>query len=316
MEHFTPAKMSKYMTRKWLTLIIGGIILVSALGSSVYIVDQTQQAVITRFGRYYETKGEGLQFKMPFGIDRHYLVSTRTEREEVFGFRSGQGGIITARNPNESMILTGDLNIVDIGWVIQYQITDPRAWLFNVNDPVRTIRDVSRSVVNQLVGDRTFENIIGQGRNIIEVDGLALMNEIYQSYGLGITVNRVQLQGALPPPEVMQAFEAVNVATQERQRLFNEGQRAYNEVIPATNSEAIRVVSQAEGYQAERVNRANGDVARFNSVLAEYQRAPEVTRQRLYYEMMEEVFGKDQGTTIIDHNLSNFLPMLNLGGRR
>jgi membrane protease subunit HflK len=327
MEHFTPPKVGKYLNPAIITLVIGGIVLIILLATSVFIVDQTEEAVITRFGKYNTTKGPGLQFKLPFGIDKNYTVNVKTVQTEEFGFRTVSSGRNQAYNnagsfpisqytsqTSESTMLTGDLNIVDVEWIIQYLVSDPKAWTFNVNDRVRTIRDVSRSVINMLVGDRAIMDIMGLERSAIEAEGIAMMNETFRGYGLGIDVIAVKLQNVTPPAGVQQAFEDVNKAMQDKERLINEGQQAYNEEIPKTKGEAERRIQEAQGYARERVNRANGDVARFNAVYREYIRSPEVTRQRLYYEMIEEVFKDEKGTALIDRSLRNFLPMMNLNG--
>jgi membrane protease subunit HflK len=220
---------------------------------------------------------------------------------------------------DEITMLTGDRNIIDVQWNVLYHIGDAFAWTFNVRESERIpmIRDVSRMVINQLVGDRAITNIMRGGRTAIESESVVMMNELFKNYGLGIIVDEVKLEGATPPQgKVQEAFDDVNRAGQDRERLINEGQQAYNAEIPKARGEAQRLILIAQGYATERVNRAQGDVARFNSVLAEYQRAPEVTRQRLYYEMMEEVFGDEKNTTLVDHHLRNFLPMMNLGGQR
>jgi len=326
MEHFTPQKVGKYLNPAVLTLAVLGIILVILLGTSIYIVDQTEEAVITRFGRYIATKGPGLHFKLPFGVDRNYTVNVKTVQTQEFGFRSvrsGQSQLYQnkasfpvsqyASQTSESTMLTGDLNIIDVEWIIQYRIVDPRAWTFNVNERIATIRDVSRSAINMLVGDRAIMDIMGPERTAIEAAGAEFMNETFRGYGLGINVIAVKLQNIDPPAGVQQAFDDVNKAIQDMNRLINEGQQVYNEEIPKTTGEAEKMIQIAKGYATERVNRAKGDVARFNSVYDEYRRSPEVTRQRLYYEMVEEVFKGEEGTVIIDRNLKNFLPMMNLG---
>jgi membrane protease subunit HflK len=332
MEHFTPPKVGKYLNPAMITLVIGGIFVIVLLATSVFIVDQTEEAVITRFGKYNTTKGPGLQFKLPFGIDKNYTVNVKTVQTQEFGFRTVKGGRSPiysnqmsfpvsqyASQTSESTMLTGDLNIVDVEWIIQYRVSDPRAWTFNVNERIATIRDVSRSVINMLVGDRAIMDIMGVERSAIEAEGIAIMNETFRGYNLGIDVIAVKLQNVTPPSGVQQAFEDVNKAMQDRERLINEGQQVYNEEIPKTRGEAERLIQVAQGYATERVNRANGDVARFNAVYNEYRRSPDVTRQRLYIEMIEEVFKNEEGTVIIDRNLRNFLPMMNLnnsaGGR-
>jgi membrane protease subunit HflK len=183
-----------------------------------------------------------------------------------------------------------------------------------VNERERTIRDVSRSVINMLVGDRGIMDIMGPDRSVIETEGVAFMNETFRAYGLGISVIAVKLQNIDPPAGVQEAFDDVNKAEQDMNRLINEGQEAYNAAIPRARGEADRRVQIAQGYAAERVNNANGEVARFNSVYEEYRKAPDVTRRRLYYEMIEDVFGEDaEPSALIDRNLQNFLNLRNMG---
>ncbi|MDR1868966.1 MAG: FtsH protease activity modulator HflK [Treponema sp.] len=315
MTNFTPPKMGK-LSPKMLGVLAVGILLLIFMGTSVFIVDQAEEAVITRFGKYYITRGPGLQFKLPFGIDRNYTVNVKAVQTAQFGFSTVKSGIAStyASKTRESTMLTGDLNIVEVEWIIQYRITDSRAWVFNVMEKERTISDVSRSVINMLAGDRAIMDIMSPERSAIEIAGADLMNETFKSYGLGINVIAVKLQNIDPPAGVRQAFDDVNKAIQDMNRLINEGMQVYNEEIPKARGEAERVVLVAQGYASERVNRAKGDVARFNSVYDEYRRAPEVTRQRLYYEMVEEVFKDDEGMTIVDRNLRNFLPMMNVSG--
>jgi membrane protease subunit HflK len=314
MENVTPSKVSKLLNPLTIILVIIGIVVVVFLGTSVYIVDQTEEAVVTRFGRYLSTQGPGLQFKLPFGIDRHYIVNVKTVQTEQFGFRTLQSGVSStyATQTNESTMLTGDLNIVEVEWIIQYRITDPVAWTFNVMERTATIRDVSRSAINMLVGDRSIMNIMGPERSAIENAGAEFMNETFRGYGLGIDVIAVKLQNIDPPAGVQEAFDDVNKAEQDMNRLINEGQQAYNAEIPRAKGDAERRIQEAQGYATERVNRANGDVARFNSVYEEYRNAPDVTRQRLYYEMIEAVFLEDAKTVIIDRSFDNFLPLRNL----
>ena len=213
-------------------------------------------------------------------------------------------------------MLTGDLNIIDVEWIIQYQITDARAWLFNVEDQHKTIRDISQSVINMLVGDRTIFDVIGAERANIELQGQQLMNDLYKSYGLGVRVTTVKLQNIVPPKgSVQDAFEDVNKAIQDRSRLINEGKEAYNQAIPKASGEAQQTIQEAQGYATARVNQARGDVARFLAVLGEYRQAPDVVRTRLYYEMYDQVFGGAEGTDLIDKNLKNFLPLKSMGGQ-
>jgi len=310
---FTPPPTGKLNPKK-IGLILTGILVLIILFTSIFIVDQTEQAVITRFGKYVATKNPGLHIKLPFGIDKNYTVNVRTVQTQEFGYRTTRGGSrpVYIDQIKEATMLTGDLNIVDVEWIIQYRVSDPRAWTFNVYERIPTIRDVSRSVINMLVGDRAIMDIMGIERVSIEAEGITMMNEIFRGYDLGIDVIAVKLQNVTPPAGVQEAFEDVNKAMQDRERLINEGQQVYNEEIPRTRGQAEQLVQVAQGYAAERVNKANGDVARFNAVYDEYRRAPDVTRQRLYYEMVEEIFENEKDMTLIDRNLDNFLPMMNL----
>ncbi|MBR6215153.1 MAG: FtsH protease activity modulator HflK [Spirochaetaceae bacterium] len=291
------------------------IVLVLALaGTTMFKVDDTEQAVITRFGKYYKTVGAGLHLKAPFGIDRSYNVPIKVVQTEQFGFQTIKAGQVNQYKngiTKESTMLTGDLNIVDVEWSIQYRIVDPVAWLFNVQERKQTIRDISQSVINTLVGDRAFDTMESE-RSAIQTSALELMNENFKQLGLGINVILVQLQNIVPPEGVQQAFEDVNKAIQDKNRFINEGKEVYNAEIPRAQGEANQHVLVAEGYASERINRAQGDVARFNAVYEEYRKSPKVTRERLYLEAMESVFSEQQNSTLIDSKLDNMLPIKNL----
>lgn len=295
------------------TVII--IIGLALLATSFFVVDETEQAVITRFGKYYKTLGPGLQLKFPFGIDKCYTVPTKIIQTEQFGFKTlkeGQNSKYLNGITKESTMLTGDLNIVDVEWSIQYKITDPVAWLFNVKETKQTIRDISQSVVNTLVGDRAILDVMTSERSAIQESAVQLMNENFKALGLGIEVNTVQLQNVVPPAGVQDAFEDVNKAEQDKNRLINEGKEAYNTEIPKTQGEADQQVLIAQGYAAERINKAKGDVARFNAVYEEYKKSSVITRERLYLETMETIFKAQQNNTLIDKNLDNMLPIKNI----
>ena len=315
--HFKPPKASKLLNRGTITMVVIVVILLIFLGTSLYIVDQAEEAVLTRFGKYLTTTGPGLHFKLPFGIDRTYVVNVRNVQTEQFGFRTLSSGLSPTYVSNVSMssMLTGDLNMVDVEWIIQYRIVDPVAWTFNVMEKQQTIRDVSQSAINMLVGDRAIMDIMGFERSVIQAAGADYMNETFRGYGLGISVIAVQLQNTDPPAAVQEAFDDVNKAIQDRNRLINEGQQAYNELIPRTRGEADRMIQVAEGYATERINHAEGDVARFNAVYDEYRRSPDVTRRRLYYEMIEDVFQNTENTVIIDRRFNNFLPFRDLNSQ-
>ena len=298
--------------------VVGGLLLLAiTVFTSVYIVDQRETAVLLRLGRFLRTEDEGLHFKLPFGIDQNINVETEVVKTEEFGYRTDRPGVQTVFSaedfPNESVMLTGDLNIVDAEWSIQYRILRPKNYLFNVEDQEKTIRDISQSVINELIGDRAVADVISQERENVEFLGRERMNEIYDSYGLGISITAVKFRDVVPPKGAVQsAFEDVNKAIQDRNRFIEEGKEAFNQAIPLARGQAQQIVQEAEGYRAERVNRAEGDVAHFVAVYDEYRRAPQVTRSRLYYEMFEEVFQSADGTDLIDRNLDNFIPLKNL----
>ncbi len=288
---------------------------VAAGFSSVYVVDETENAVITRFGKYTQTVGSGLHVKLPFGIEKNYNVDIKTLRAEQFGFKTVKSGRNNEYKNNiseESEMLTGDLNIVDVEWVIQYKVTDPRQWLFNVYEKEQTIRDISRSVINTLVGDRAIFDVISSDRSTIQNLAQEQMNENFKALGLGINVTTVQFQNVVPPVEVQTAFEDVNKASQDMKRLINEGKEEYNKEIPKAQGEADRQIQVAEGYAAERVNMAKGDVARFNAVYDEYKRSPKATKERIYLETMAEIFGSETKPELIDSELENLVPVKNL----
>ena len=264
--------------------------------------------------------GPGLQYKIPL-IDKKFIVpGNKVVQTEQFGFKTTKSGSVNQYQNNitrESTMLTGDLNIVDVEWIIQYRIVDPRAWLFTVQEKDQTIRDISRSVINTLVGDRAILDVMSSERSNIENLAVSMMNEQFSQLGLGINVFAVKLQNIVPPEGVQDAFEDVNKAIQDMNRFINEGKESYNSEIPKAKGEADRQIQVADGYAAERVNKAKGDVARFNSVYEEYRKAPAVTRERLYLETMEEIFasGAEKNPALIDSGLDNVLPFKNLGGK-
>src|SRR5574344_700488 len=291
------AKPSTYI---WIIILL---LIISAAGSSFYVVDQTESP--------------GLHYKLPFGIDKNYLVKVTIIQTEQCGFKtvkSGRNNEYKNNIASESTMLTGDLNIVDVEWTIQYRITDPVKWLFGVEEKENTIRDISRSVINTLVGDRAILDVMSSERSTIENQAVVMMNNNFNQFGLGITVQSVKLQNIIPPTGVQDAFEDVNKAVQDMNRFINEGKEAYNAQIPKAQGEADQQLQIAEGYAAERVNMAKGDVARFNSVYEEYKKSPVVTKERIYLEAMDEIFGSDKKPDLIDGQLDNILPVKNLTG--
>ena len=310
------AKKFKLPGKKIVSWILFLIIAVITVSSTMFVVDETEQAVITRFGKYSKTLGPGLHIKAPFGIDKNYNVPVKVIQTEQFGFKTLKAGRENEYRNNitsESTMLTGDLNIVDVEWIIQYRIVDPKQWLFGVLEKQQTIRDISCSAINALVGDRAILDVMGSERSKIENLALDMMNENFKSLGLGINVIAVKLQNIVPPRGVQEAFEDVNKAIQDMNRFINEGKEAYNSEIPKAQGEADKQLQIAEGYAAERVNMAKGDVARFNAVYKEYARAPKITKDRIYLETMNEILGDEKKPTLIDGKLNNVLPIKSLG---
>ncbi len=298
-------------------LVIAGVFSLILLFTSFFIVDPQEEAAVLLLGKFSRIEGPGIHFKLPFGIEQNFNVPTQRVLKEEFGFRTEQAGIVTQYSSrdysDESIMLTGDLNIIDVEWIIQYKINDVKAWLFNVEDRNKTIRDISVSIINMLVGDRSIFDVIGSERANIEARSQELINGLFRKYKLGATVTTVKLQNIVPPKGAVQdAFEDVNKAIQDRSKLINEGKEAYNKAIPLARGDAEKTVQVAEGYAIERVNNARGDVARFLAVLSEYRKSPEVVRTRLYYEMYDDVFAGAENTDLIDKNLRNFIPLKNL----
>lgn len=302
---------------KWIVILA---LIVLAGVTSFYMVSATEQAVVTRFGKYIKTVGAGPHLKLPFGIDKHYNVPVTVELTKQYGFRTTKAGRNNEYRNNiteESTMLTGDLNLVEVEWTIYYRINDPVKWLFNVKERENTIDDVSRSVISTLIGDRSIQNVLSNARIPISEAGITMMNETFDKIGLGILVTNIQFQNIIAPEGVRDSFIDVTKAMQEMESSINEGKEAYNNEIPKAEGEAKRQEQIAEGYATERINQAKGDVARFNSVYEEYKRSPRVTKERIYLETMEEIFSDETKPTILDSELKNVVPFkdLNEGGK-
>ncbi len=299
----------------WSVALVIALIAIGVL-TSAYTIKTGHRGVVLRFGKYVETVMPGLHFKIPFGVDRVYEVYTEKVDTETFGFRSVKPGVRSRfdRDPQsrrESLILTGDLNVIDMEWIIQFKRQDPRKFLFNIQDPIQTIRDISESIIRRIVGDRSFDYVL-QNREEVNSIFEDELQEILDGYDSGIRVVNVRLQNVVPPEEVKDAFNEVNEAEQEKERLINQAQETYNREIPKARGEAERVINKSKGYAQERVNRAKGQTARFRDVLKEYRGAKEVTKRRLYLEAYEEILPKVNKIYIIDSEQQTILPLLDL----
>ncbi len=303
--------------RKPLWLIVIVIVLAVILAyTAFYTIPPGHKGVILRFGRYSGMVLPGLHFKIPFGVDTVFKVHTEQVDTESFGFKSVRPGIRTqyeksAATERESLMLTGDLNVIDVEWIIQFRREDPRKYLFNVQDPIKAIRDISESVNRRIVGNRSFDYVL-QNREEVNKMAQEELQKILDEYETGIRVVNVRLQNVVPPDPVKGAFNEVNEAQQEKERLINEAQETYNREIPKAKGTAERTINGARGFALERVNRAKGDVARFSAVLKEYGNAKEVTKQRLYLEAYQTILPNAKQIYIIDSEQKGLLPLLQL----
>ncbi|MCA9002406.1 MAG: FtsH protease activity modulator HflK [Planctomycetes bacterium] len=287
--------------------------------SSAFSVPAESEGVVLRFGKFKSTANSGLHFKLPYGIDRVMLVPVRRQLKQEFGF--GTGGNTNRYQssnqrewPDEKAMVTGDLNAALVEWVIQYRIENPQSYLFHVRNADDTLRDASESIMREVVGDRTVDEVITIGRQDIETEALIKLQDLVQSYKMGIKIDQVQLKDVNPPTRVQASFNEVNQAQQERESAINVANGEYNKSIPRARGEADQLIRTAEGYAAQRINEAEGDVSAFSAQLTEYVKAPEVTRQRLYLETMGDVLPKVGSKIILDKDAPGVVPLLELGG--
>jgi membrane protease subunit HflK len=298
-------------------LVVVAIVLAIILAyTAFYTIPPGNQGVLLRFGKYVGLVTPGLHFKVPFGVDTVLKVHTEQVDTESFGFKSIRPGIRTqyekgAATELESLMLTGDLNVIDVEWIVQFRREDPRKYLFNIRDPIMAIRDISESVNRRIVGNRSFDYVL-QNREEVNKMAQEELQKILDEYESGIRVVNVRLQNVVPPDPVKGAFNEVNEAQQEKERLINEAQETYNRQIPQAKGEAERAINGARGFALERVNHAKGDVARFSAVLKEYRNAKEVTKQRLYLEAYQTILPNAKEIYIIDSEQKGLLPLLQL----
>lgn len=283
--------------------------------TSIYTVEAESQAVVLRFGKYINTVDPGLRFKLPFGVDQVSILPVKRQLKQEFGFGTQGGTNVTqfsSEQEAERSMVTGDLNAATVEWIIQYRIQEPKLFLFKVRNPGETLRDISESVMRTVVGDRTVDEVITVGRQEIEADALIQLQEIVNKYELGLSIDQVQLKNVNPPMPVQPSFNEVNQAEQEREKMINVANGEYNKVVPRASGEAEQKIQAAEGYALKRVNEAEGDVSRFTAVMTEFEKAPEVTKRRIYIETMRDVVPKLGRKIIIDENASQILPLLQL----
>jgi membrane protease subunit HflK len=287
--------------------------------STLYQVQPEEVGVVLRFGRYVRTTEPGLQAMIPF-VEQVYKVPVQRQLKQEFGFRTIEAGVRTVYAPSESdfageaAMLTGDLNVAVVEWIVQYRVSDPSQYLFKVRNLEDTFRAMNEAVMREVVGDRTVTEVLTVGRQEIE----ALVEERLQSlanqYEMGITIDQVVLQDVNPPDPVKPSWDEVNQAQQQRDRLINEARGEYNRVIPRARGEAQQAVLQAEGYALDRINRAQGNAVRFSAIYDEYRQAPDVTRRRLYLETMQRVLPTVGRKLYVDKDATGVIPLLSLDG--
>jgi len=290
------------------------LVLIGAF-SSFYTVNPEAVAVVQRFGQYHSTAEPGLHFKLPYGIDTATIVPIRRQLKMEFGFTTpGASNLdqISHEPDKERDMVTGDLNAANVEWIVQYNISAPSEYLFQLRNPGSTLRDLTESVMCEVIGDRTVDEVLTIGRNEIEVESLTRLKEILKHLHMGLSVEQIQLKNVHPPYRVQQSFDEVNRSQQEREQMINEANGEYNRVIPKAKGLAQQRISGAEGFAVQRINQAEGDVARFKELLTQYDKAPAITKQRLYWETMAEVLPKLGPKIILDEDAKQFLPLLNL----
>lgn len=302
--------------KKYLNRIIIILLLLVTLFTSVKTIGPEEEGVVVQLGRYNRTLQPGLNFILPFGFETMHKIPVQRQLKEEFGFRttSLNGRTEYAKDDfaDESLMLTGDLNLTDVEWVVQYRITDSYRYLFKVRNAEKTLRDMSEAAMRKIVGDRTVNEVLTVGRQEISTSVEQLLQEMCNEYENGIRIDQVVLQDVNPPDAVKPSFNAVNEAQQERETLINQAEAEYNRVIPRARGEAQETIQLAEAFALNRVNRARGETDRFNSLFEEYVKAPEVTKQRIYLETMEKVLPKIGNKIITDEKGSNVLPLLNI----
>lgn len=307
------------INRRTISIIAIGILILIILVGSVYQIGPEEMGVVLRFGKFVRTTDPGLHAKLPLGIESLMKVPVQRQLKLEFGFRTVEAGVQTqytqtSESIKEAVMLTGDLNVAVVEWIVQYKIKDPYNFLFKIRNAENTFRYMNEAVVRRIIGDNSVDEVITIGRARIALEAKENLQELCDLYEIGIEVNQLIFQDVNPPDPVKPSFNEVNESLQEKERKINEAWSEYNQAIPKAEGEAEQTIRAAEGYATERINNAEGDANRFTAVYREYARAPLVTRKRLYLETINDVLPKINKKIIIDENGNNVLPLLNLGG--
>lgn len=292
------------------------VIVLLFLFTSWFTVDAEEVGVILRLGKFNRNVNPGLHVKIPFGVEQVFKVPVQRQLKEEFGFRTLSAGVKstydTRSYEDESVMLTGDLNVAVVEWTVQYRIDDPYKYLFRIRNARNALRDMTEATMREVIGNRTVAEILTIGRAEVASTVKVELQKMANNYETGFRVDQVVLQNVTPPNSVKPSFNEVNEAQQDREKLINQAKSEYNKVIPRAKGEAQQTIQEAEGYALNRVNSARGQVAMFTAVFEEYQKAPEVTRQRIYLETMNEILPKLGKKFVIDEGVSGILPLLNL----
>ncbi|MBU4304996.1 MAG: FtsH protease activity modulator HflK [Candidatus Omnitrophica bacterium] len=315
-------KIPNFQFNKGIIPIIGIIIVMLMLSTGIYSTGPDEVGVIQQFGKYARTTLPGLHIKIPL-IEKLTNVKVKYIFKEEFGYRTVKAGVVTQYSSknyfDESLMLTGDLNVLIVEWITQFKVKDPVKLLFNIRNPQGTIRNISEAVMRQVVGDHTVNEVLTTRRVEINLEVQDNLQKILDSYDSGIQIVTVKLQNVNPPDPVKPSFNKVNEAKQEKEKVINQAWEAYNKIIPKARGEAEKTISESEGYALSRINTAKGDVAKFTAVWEAYKNSKEVTRKRLYLEAMNEIISKAGSKYIVDPSQKGILPFLNLneqGGAR
>lgn len=296
-----------------LILLLLGVLL---LWSALFQVKTEEVGVVLTFGKYTRQADPGLHLKWPYPIQTVDKVPIQRQLKQEFGFRTERAGVRTRYSQNEiigeSLMLTGDLNVAMVEWTTQYRVNDPYKYLFKVRNQRETFRDMNEAVMREVIGDRSVNEVLTIGRQEIASEVERLLQEMCIQYENGIKIEQIVLQDVNPPNQVKPAFNEVNQAQQEKERMINEARSEYNRIIPRASGEAEQTIQQAEGYATDRVNRAKGDVVLFKELLAAYKKAPEVTRRRIYLETMLAVYPNVKQKIVLDKDLTGVIPLLPL----
>ncbi len=298
-------------------LIVIAIVAIIVLAGSFYQINPEEVGVILQFGKYARMSNPGLHLKIP-GVEELIKVPVERQLKLEFGFRTTSAGIrteyaVTRESLEEAQMLTGDLNVAIVEWIVQYKIKDPYNYLFKLRDAEATFQFMNEAVVRKYVGDNSVDEVITVGRARIAIEAKEELQRLCDLYEIGLEVNQLIFQDVNPPDPVKPSFNEVNESVQEKETKINQAWSEYNQEIPKAEGEAKQMIQAAEGYAMERINNAQGDATRFRAIYREYSRAPLVTRKRLYLEAIAEILPKVYKKIIVDEKLQNIVPLLNLG---